>query len=138
MNQPDIRPNRQNWRQFCQELELTTDDEATWREMAAAINETDGNALSDYIAAATATEEAEYLRTHYRRYGLPPDCLGDEFKRAGVTYRITGANPKCRRYPITAERISDGKGFKFPAEDVQNGMAWLHKCHELTADQATA
>jgi len=63
VNQPDIRPNRQNWRQFCQELELTTDDEATWREMAAAINETDGNALSDYIAAATATEEAEYLAT---------------------------------------------------------------------------
>lgn len=59
MNTPDIRPDRRNWRLFCQEDEPTTEENHTWREMADAIltEQADGShELLSFIATATATE----------------------------------------------------------------------------------
>ena len=33
-------------------------------------------------------------------------------------FRIVAINPNRPKYPISVERVSDGRGFKFPAEDV--------------------
>ena len=33
-------------------------------------------------------------------------------------YRVVAINPNRPRYPISTERVSDGRGFKMPAENV--------------------
>jgi hypothetical protein len=33
-------------------------------------------------------------------------------------FRIVAINPNRPKYPVSAERVSDGRGFKFPAENV--------------------
>jgi hypothetical protein len=51
-------------------------------------------------------------------FGLKPDDFGRVFVTGGETFRITGINPNRPRYPISAERIPDRRGFKFAAENV--------------------
>ena len=60
----DIKPDRTNWRQFCQEPPLTDEEWAEWREMAEAIrqaeDEGDGT-LFDFITSETQGECDEYI-----------------------------------------------------------------------------
>lgn len=49
-----------------------------------------------------------------RSYGLLPEDLGAVFRFNGKQYRLTGINPRARKYPIKGERVSDKKKFKFP------------------------
>lgn len=65
------------------------------------------------------TKEAEDFRRYAARYGLKPDDLGREFTSNGKRFKITGAKPRASRYPILAERIPDGKGYKFAPFQVQ-------------------
>lgn len=51
-------------------------------------------------------------------FGLEPSDHGRTFKTRGETFRITALNPNRPKYPISVERVTDGRGFKFPAEDV--------------------
>lgn len=57
----------------------------------------------------------EFLAEHY---GLQPSDFGREFRTGSERFRITGIDPKRPRYPISVERISDRRGFKFAAENV--------------------
>jgi len=57
----------------------------------------------------------EVLAPHF---GLEPSDYGRTFKTAGDLHRIVGINPNRPKYPISTERISDGRGFKMPAENV--------------------
>ncbi|MER8435960.1 hypothetical protein NKH36_24630 [Mesorhizobium sp. M1312] len=52
------------------------------------------------------------------RYGLAPSDFGREFRTGSERFRITGIDPKRLKYPISAERIPDRRGFKFTAENV--------------------
>ncbi|WP_245452042.1 hypothetical protein [Mesorhizobium waimense] len=52
------------------------------------------------------------------RYGLAPSDFGREFSAGSERFRITGIDPKRPRYPISAERVPDRRGFKFTAENV--------------------
>lgn len=52
------------------------------------------------------------------QYGLSAADFGCEFSTGRERFRITGIDPKRPRYPISAERIPDRKGFKFTAENV--------------------
>ena len=52
------------------------------------------------------------------RYGLSPADFGREFNAGGERFRVSGIDPRRPRYPISAERIPDRKGFKFTAENV--------------------
>jgi hypothetical protein len=70
----------------------------------------DGNALS------AAGQE---FKKNAFRVGLEPDDLGKEFMSRGEKYRITGLNLRRRKYPISAERLRDGKSFKFGADTVK-------------------
>jgi len=51
-------------------------------------------------------------------FGLEPSDYGRTFKARGEMYRVVAINPNRPKYPISVERVSDGRGFKFPAEDV--------------------
>ncbi len=60
-------------------------------------------------------ERFEFLAEYY---GLAPSDFGREFRTGSERFRITGIDPKRPRYPISAERIPDRRGFKFTAENV--------------------
>lgn len=67
----------------------------------------------------TVDPKAAIFASAARLFGLKPDDFGKEFTSRGETFRITGLNLRRRKYPVSAERVRDGKGFKFPAEDVR-------------------
>jgi hypothetical protein len=63
-----------------------------------------------------ATREARDFGRYATAYGLYPGDLGREFTWRGERFRLTGINPNAPSYPILAERVADGKTFKFPRE----------------------
>ena len=58
----------------------------------------------------------EVLAPHF---GLNPSDHGRTFRSKGELFRIVAINPNRPKYPISAERVADGRGFKFPAENVE-------------------
>ena len=57
----------------------------------------------------------EVLAPHF---GLEPSDHGRTFPSKNEIFRIVAINPNRPKYPISAERVSDGRGFKFPADNV--------------------
>ena len=57
----------------------------------------------------------EVLAPHF---GLAPSDYGRTFRTRDELFRIVAINPNRPKYPISAERVSDGRGFKFPADNV--------------------
>ena len=55
-------------------------------------------------------------------YGLRATDLGRTFRTSRGTFRITGAKPRNRKYPIIAENAS-GDSYKFSAVAVKNCLA---------------
>lgn len=51
-------------------------------------------------------------------FGLSPADYGRQFSTGREHFRITGIDPRRPKYPVSAERIPDGQGFKFTAEQV--------------------
>lgn len=51
-------------------------------------------------------------------YGLSPDDFGREFSTGQEWFRVAGINPRRPKYPISATRLLDGKGYKFTAANV--------------------
>ena len=62
--------------------------------------------------------EKEMFAMGAKHYGLEATDLDREFVAHGERFRITGIDPRRPKYPISAERISDRRGFKFPADEV--------------------
>ena len=52
------------------------------------------------------------------QFGLEPSDYGRTFSREGERYRIVGINPNRPKCPVSAERVADGRGYRFPAENV--------------------
>ena len=57
----------------------------------------------------------EVLAPHF---GLEPSDYGRTFRSRDELFRIVAINPNRPKYPVSAERVSDGRGFKFPADNV--------------------
>ncbi|MCW3784591.1 hypothetical protein [Defluviimonas salinarum] len=59
-------------------------------------------------------------------FGLSPTDFGRQFSTGRDLFRITGIAPRRPKYPVSAERIPDGQGFKFTVDQValllQKGM----------------
>lgn len=59
-------------------------------------------------------------------FGLSTTDFGRQFSTERESFRITGIDPRRPKYPVSAERISDGQGFKFTVDQVtlllQKGM----------------
>lgn len=51
-------------------------------------------------------------------FGLEPSDYARSFRTGGETFRITAINPNRPKYPISAERVADGRVYKFASEDV--------------------
>ena len=51
-------------------------------------------------------------------FGLKPSDYGRIFRTGGETFRITAINPNRPKYPISAERLADGRGYKFTVENI--------------------
>ena len=60
---------------------------------------------------------------HASLYGLKEDDFGAEFHSNGELFRITGFKPRARKYPVLAEKVRDGKTYKFPVERVKAALA---------------
>ncbi|KGJ08123.1 hypothetical protein [Paracoccus sphaerophysae] len=59
-------------------------------------------------------------------FGLSPADYGRQFSTGRELFKITGIDPRRPKYPVSAERIPDGQGFKFTSDQValllQKGM----------------
>ena len=62
--------------------------------------------------------ERALFETLAEHFGLKPSDYGRTFKSNGQAFRITSLNPNRPKYPISAERVADGRGFKFTVENV--------------------
>ena len=51
-------------------------------------------------------------------FGLSPSDYGRQFSTGREQFRIAGIDPRRPKYPVSAERVPDGQGFKFSAEQV--------------------
>ena len=51
-------------------------------------------------------------------FGLSATDYGRQFSTGRETFRVVGIAPRRPKYPISAERIPDGQGFKFTADQV--------------------
>ncbi len=51
-------------------------------------------------------------------FGLSPGDYGREFSTGRELFRITSIDPRRPKYPVSAERIPDGHGFKFTSDQV--------------------
>jgi hypothetical protein len=58
----------------------------------------------------------EVLAPHF---GLEPSDHGRLFRSNGEAFRISAINPNRPKYPISAERVADGRGYKFTAENIR-------------------
>jgi hypothetical protein len=54
--------------------------------------------------------------------GLPKDGLGKVFEFRGKQYKVVGYKPGCK-FNIVADRMSDGKGFKFQSSAAFKGSS---------------
>lgn len=66
--------------------------------------------------------EAKAWPTYCTAYGFKPEDLGATFHSQGRAFKITGIKPSRSQYPISGERVPDGKGFKFPASQVLRAL----------------
>lgn len=55
----------------------------------------------------------------FEEFGLNASDYGRIFKTNGEAFRITGINPHRPKYPISAERLADGRGYKFSVENIE-------------------
>ena len=51
-------------------------------------------------------------------FGLSSTDYGRQFSADRESFRVVGIDPRRPKYPISAERIPDGQGFKFTADQV--------------------
>lgn len=56
------------------------------------------------------------------RVGLPSDCWGKTFVARGELYIVRDIKPRNRKYPVIADRKSDGSSFKWAVHAVRNGL----------------
>jgi hypothetical protein len=92
-----------------------------------------GGKLTLVIKGATAdgkTADEEAWMSSSALLGLNKNWLGESFEYHGSTYKVTGANLKRHKFPIAAERLLDGKRFKFPASIIQAALRGLPQADE--------
>jgi hypothetical protein len=61
------------------------------------------------------TKAAQSFKQNAALFGIDPEALGTTFTHNGTEFRVTGLVCRRPKYPISAERVSDGRAFKFPS-----------------------
>ena len=62
--------------------------------------------------------ERELFEVLAGHFGLRPSDYGRTFRSNGELFRLKSINPNRPKYPISAERVADGRGFKFSPDNV--------------------
>lgn len=66
------------------------------------------------VTTAGSALELDWNKNKARYPELAGVVLGQRFRNdKGDVYRIVGLKPRNRKYPVIANRVSDGKGYKF-------------------------
>lgn len=69
------------------------------------------------------SRERQDFLTYHTLFNLPKEVLDQAIDMGGESYTVTGLNTRSQKYPVTAKRVSDGKGFKLGADSVRNSWA---------------
>lgn len=80
-------------------------------------SDTDATLRFKFTAPNAPTRDekiAENFKNGATLFGLKPEHFGAEFFVKGTVYKIVGLAPNRPKFPIIAERVKDGKKFKFP------------------------
>ena len=92
--------------------------------------ERDGGAATFKLELAAPTADGEMLdrpardfKKYASQFGLDPEDLGREFTLRGTKYRVAGFKIANRRYPVIAERVRDGAGYKMDIRTVREALA---------------
>ena len=64
-------------------------------------------------------KEAEDFKLYCMGWGFEPSDLGKEFDYLGDVFKIVGAKPRSKKYPIIGENIKTGKRFKFNPRNIK-------------------
>lgn len=71
------------------------------------------------------TPEAQDFKRCAAMFGLKAEDLGREFTApSGKRFRICGAKPRNRKYPILAKCVMTDKVYKFPEDQVVDALPW--------------
>jgi hypothetical protein len=62
------------------------------------------------------TPEVEQWKKYAKMFGLDPAAFGKTFTYGGNQFRIAGLATRRGKFPVLADRVPDGKKFKFPIE----------------------
>lgn len=67
-------------------------------------------------------EDAEIGKADFamlcRPYGLKPEHYGLVFRVNGEAFKVKSIKPSNRKYPVLADRVRDGRGFKFSPDQI--------------------
>lgn len=72
------------------------------------------------VSGEVLSREAQDFKRLAPQFGLSPEDIGGTFIAGGEQFRITGLKTRRPKNPISADRVKDGRGFKFPADRVRN------------------
>jgi hypothetical protein len=65
---------------------------------------------------------ASDFKRYAQLYGLPADALGKVITHNGEQYTITGLTQRGGKFPVTVNRVRDGRGFKLSLDGVKRGL----------------
>ena len=94
-----------------------------------------GNGMSMSISLTIAAKNSEGrvvtpAEADYKRFAphfkLPLDSFNKVFTYRGIAYRISGLTTSRPKYPVNAERVRDGKPFKFTSDIVRVALEFPH------------
>ena len=76
------------------------------------------------VSGEVVTSEAQDFKRCAVLFGLKPEDLGREFvSPQGKRFKICGAKPRNRKYPILAKCVTTGRVYKFPEDQVVRALA---------------
>lgn len=84
--------------------------------------------------ADPAKDDFEFLA---RSYGVKPTDYGMGITINGERYKLTGINTKASRYPFNAERLRDGKSYKFTESSVVKALGYKSNLPIFTGEVET-
>ena len=123
--------NRQTCRAIYMAVEERLEDYAKENGLAIKVN---GGSYSDSnfkcsIEFAIVNEngeaetiEAQSFKANAGHIGMKPEDLGREFMVSDTIYQIKGYKRRSKKYPIVAERVVDGRAFKFTLNTVKTAL----------------
>ena len=123
MSEKITRMNRQTIKPIADDAEMALQMVAeqyglTLKREAGRFSDTNFTVKFTFVCETEDGIPADFVRLA-PLFDLTVEDFGREFTTYNGTYRITGINPRRRKYPISAECIRTGKSYKFQQSAVK-------------------